>query len=38
MPWPLVNRFTVLKVETNINDGEPIDIPSPSTPKCNLFL
>ena len=38
MPWPLVNRFTVLKVETNIDDGEPIDIPPPSTPKCNLFL
>ena len=36
--WLLVNTFTVLKVETNTDDGEPINTSSLSTPKCNPFL
>ena len=38
VPWLLVNRFTVLKVEANIDNSEPIDAPPPSIPKHNLFL
>ena len=35
IPWLLVNRFTVLKIETDIDDSEPINISPPPTPKHN---
>jgi len=36
--WLLVNRFTVLKVETNTDNSKPINIPPPFILKCNPFF
>ena len=35
VPWLLVNRFTVLEIETNTDNSEPINVLPPSIPKHN---
>ena len=38
MPQLPVNRFTVFEIETNINNGEPINTSSFYIPKHNSFF